>query len=82
MITDGFRQYLLKVSLGGTTQEGEARPVFKETFAELGLPDALRSDNGPPLTLLEAMRPAFADWAEQERRFAEFRKECNEERPP
>jgi putative transposase len=47
-ITDGFSRYLLKLSCGGGTTEAEARPVFEAAFEEFGLPEAIRSDNGPP----------------------------------
>lgn len=47
-ITDGFSRYLLALSAGSSTREEEARPWFEAAFAEFGLPDAIRSDNGPP----------------------------------
>jgi transposase InsO family protein len=121
-MTDGFSRYLTGLSAGeGTTQE-EAKPAFERAFREFGLPEVIRSDNGPPfastgasgltglsawwiklgirheridpghpqqngrherfhLTLLEAMRPAAANRAAQERRFAAFARDYNEERP-
>jgi putative transposase len=47
-ITDGFSRYLLALSAGPNTREEEARPWFEATFAQFGLPWAIRSDNGPP----------------------------------
>jgi transposase InsO family protein len=47
-ITDGFSRYLLQLSTGGSTREAEARPLFEEAFLEFGLPEAIRTDNGPP----------------------------------
>jgi transposase InsO family protein len=47
-ITDSFSRYLLKLSAGSGTTEAEARPVFEAAFEEFGLPEAIRSDNGPP----------------------------------
>lgn len=47
-ITDGFSRYLLALSAGSSTREADARPWFEAAFAEFGLPDAIRSDNGPP----------------------------------
>ena len=47
-ITDSFSRYLIGVSATGTTRESEARPRFERAFAEYGLPDAIRSDNGAP----------------------------------
>jgi len=121
-MTDGFSRYLISLSAtGGTTQE-EAKPLFERAFLDYGLPEAIRSDNGPPfastgasgltalsawwiklgirheridpghpqqngrherfhLTLLEAMRPAEPNRAAQERRFAAFARDYNEERP-
>ena len=47
-MTDGFSRYLLALSAGGSTREAEARPVFERAFAEHGLPEVMRSDNGTP----------------------------------
>jgi transposase InsO family protein len=53
-ISDGFRRFLLRC-------EGMARPlsdpvqaVFESAFREFGLPDAIRTDNGPPFSTLAA----------------------------
>ena len=47
-VQDGFSRYLLACqSLSGTTYAG-ARPVFTRLFRELGLPERIRTDNGPP----------------------------------
>jgi transposase InsO family protein len=47
-ITDSFSRFLLIVSAGPNTRQEEARPWFERAFAEFGLPDVIRSDNGPP----------------------------------
>jgi transposase InsO family protein len=47
-ITDSFSRYLLVVSAGSNTREAQARPLFEIAFAEFGLPEVIRSDNGPP----------------------------------
>ena len=47
-LTDGFSRYLLKLSCGSGTTEAEARPVFEAAFEAFGLPEVIRSDNGPP----------------------------------
>lgn len=47
-LTDGFSRYLLRLSCGAGTKEAEARPVFEAAFEEFGLPEAIRTDNGPP----------------------------------
>jgi transposase InsO family protein len=121
-ITDGFSRYLVQLSAGRSTREAEARPLFEQAFSGFGLPEAIRTDNGPPfaspgatgltalsvwwlklgirheriapghpqqngrherfhLTLLHAMQPQAANAAEQQRRFQEFAKDYNEERP-
>jgi transposase InsO family protein len=47
-ITDGFCRYLLRLSCGSGTTEAEGRPIFEAAFEEYGLPEVIRSDNGPP----------------------------------
>ncbi|MBV8662828.1 MAG: IS481 family transposase [Hyphomicrobiales bacterium] len=47
-ITDSFSRYLISVSATANTREDEAKPRFEQAFREHGLPDAIRSDNGPP----------------------------------
>ncbi len=47
-VTDGFSRYLLALSAGSNTSEEQARPWFEAAFAEFGLPETIRSDNGPP----------------------------------
>lgn len=47
-ITDGFCRYLIALSCGTGTTDGEARPAFERAFAAFGLPEVIRSDNGPP----------------------------------
>lgn len=47
-ITDGFSRFLVALSAGASTREDEARPIFEMAFDAFGLPEAIRSDNGPP----------------------------------
>jgi transposase InsO family protein len=47
-VTDGFSRYLIALSATGSTALGEARPLFERAFAEHGLPEVIRSDNGTP----------------------------------
>jgi len=47
-ITDSFSRYLISVSSTTNTRAEQARPQFEKAFHEHGLPDAIRSDNGPP----------------------------------
>lgn len=46
--TDGFSRFLLLLSAGCSTREEEARPWFERAFKDFGLPEIIRSDNGPP----------------------------------
>ncbi|HEX6272748.1 MAG TPA: IS481 family transposase [Polyangiaceae bacterium] len=51
-ISDGFSRYLLCCrSLKSTTFE-PVRHAFESVFREYGLPDAIRTDNGPPFSSL------------------------------
>jgi putative transposase len=47
-ITDSFSRYLISVTATPNTREEQAKPQFEQAFHEHGLPDAIRSDNGPP----------------------------------
>jgi putative transposase len=47
-VMDNKSRYLLKMAACGSTGEEEAWPVFERAFEEYGLPDRIRSDNGPP----------------------------------
>lgn len=52
-ISDGFSRYLLCCQgLNGHTGWATVRPVFIEVFRRYGLPEAIRSDNGPPFASL------------------------------
>lgn len=48
-ITDAYSRYLLRCqALGGYTGYVAVKPWFIATFREYGMPEALRTDNGPP----------------------------------
>lgn len=47
-ITDGFSRYLIKCSHLESKTALNVWPVFKEAFEEYGLPNRIRTDNGPP----------------------------------
>jgi transposase InsO family protein len=47
-ITDGFSRYLLACEALARTRAQDCRTIFERTFKEYGLPDAIRTDNGPP----------------------------------
>lgn len=47
-VMDANSRYLLALEATGSTGEDEAWPVFERLFGEYGLPDRIRSDNGPP----------------------------------
>lgn len=47
-ITDAWSRLLLCCRGLNGTGYGKVRPFFEQTFCEYGLPDAIRTDNGPP----------------------------------
>jgi transposase InsO family protein len=47
-ISDACSRYLLRSRAVDKTDEVRARGVFEAVFHEYGLPEAIRSDNGPP----------------------------------
>ena len=47
-ITDAFSRYLLRCQGLLATGFETVRPIFEAAFREYGLPEAIRSDNGPP----------------------------------
>jgi putative transposase len=53
-ISDGFSRYLLRCVALRTTIMLPVRRVFESAFHEFGLPDAIRTDNGPPFSTLAA----------------------------
>jgi len=46
--TDAFSRYLLRSRAVPKTDGPHVKSVFEATFREYGLPEAIRSDNGPP----------------------------------
>jgi putative transposase len=52
-ITDAHSRFLLRCqALGLRTHGALVRPIFEATFREYGLPQAIRTDNGPPFASL------------------------------
>lgn len=51
-ISDGFSRFLLTCKALGTTICAPVMRSFEATFREFGLPDAIRTDNGPPFSTL------------------------------
>jgi putative transposase len=47
-IADQHSRYLLRCQALGSTRTAETRPIFQRLFGELGLPQAIRTDNGAP----------------------------------
>lgn len=47
-VMDGFSRAVLGLEALNSTSDAEAWPVFARLFHEYGLPERLRSDNGPP----------------------------------
>ena len=53
-ITDIYSRYLLRCQLVARPAEASVRPLFEATFREYGLPERIRSDNGPPFASIGA----------------------------
>jgi putative transposase len=53
-ISDVYSRYLLRCHVVAETTEPLVRPVFEGAFREYGLPQAIRTDNGPPFASLAA----------------------------
>lgn len=51
-VTDQFSRYLIKCEGVATPDEVSVRPHFERAFREFGLPERIRSDNGPPFATL------------------------------
>jgi transposase InsO family protein len=47
-ITDAYSRYLLRCRSTPKTDGPHVRRIFESAFAQFGLPDAIRIDNGPP----------------------------------
>jgi transposase InsO family protein len=47
-LVDTYSRFLLAVSAGGGAGEALARPIMERAFSAYGLPEVIRSDNGPP----------------------------------
>ncbi len=47
-LTDAHSRYLLRCQAVARPDEENVRPIFEAAFKEHGLPQAIRSDNGPP----------------------------------
>ena len=62
-ISDGFSRYLLCCKALSSTVCTPVQRAFERTFREFGLPDAIRTDNGPPFsTLAPAGLSRLAIW--------------------
>ena len=63
-IADGFSRYLLGCQGLTSTAVDEAKPIFTRVFQEYGLPQRIRSDNGPPFatTALGRLSQLSAWW--------------------
>ena len=47
-ITDAYSRYLLRCQIVEKTDTERVRAIFEAVFREYGLPQAIRTDNGPP----------------------------------
>jgi transposase InsO family protein len=64
-ISDAHSRYLLRCQgLDGATGFATVQPLFVATFREYGLPQAIRTDNGPPFasTALGGLSPLSVWW--------------------
>ena len=55
-VTDGCSRFLLECRGLRSTKYVEARPVFVKIFREYGLPQIIRTDNGPPFATTAVAR--------------------------
>ena len=53
-ISDGHSRFLIRCAVIGRTDEAHVWPILEAAFREHGLPQVLRSDNGPPFASLAA----------------------------
>jgi putative transposase len=53
-ISDAMSRYLLRCEAVTRPDGAHVRPVFEAAFCEFGLPQAIRSDNGPPFASVGA----------------------------
>lgn len=63
-VTDHFSRALLLCRALPSTRTAEAQPAFQRLFREIGLPDAIRTDNGSPFasTGLHGLAPLNVWW--------------------
>lgn len=62
-ITDAHRCFLLRCQALPSTETARVQPLCAATFREYGLPDVLRTDNGPPFASVGlAGRTALRVW--------------------
>jgi transposase InsO family protein len=63
-ITDAHSRYLVRCQALGRTDTAVVQPLFEISFREFGLPQALRTDNGPPFasTGLGGLTPLSVWW--------------------
>lgn len=50
-ISDAYSRYLLRCQVVSATNYERCRRLFEATFREYGLPEAIRTDNGPPFAV-------------------------------
>ena len=53
-LSDLYSRFLLRSQLVARATEEDVRPVFEAAFREYGLPERMRSDNGPPFASVGA----------------------------
>lgn len=55
-VTDGYSRFLLGCQGLNSTCAQQAKPVFTRIFKEFGLPERIRTDNGPPFATVSLAR--------------------------
>lgn len=48
VLMDGYSRYILELNIANSRKFIDIFPLFETAFSEFGLPDAIRTDNGPP----------------------------------
>lgn len=61
-ISDLYSRYLLRCQVVGTGQAEVVRPIFEAAFREYGLPQVLRTDNGPPFAGMGSLSRLAVWW--------------------
>src|SRR6185312_3471616 len=63
-LSNGDSRYLLRCQALPTTARDRVQPIFEAAFREYGLPERIRTDNGPPFAsvALSGLTPLSVWW--------------------